>query len=144
MQGFTRGDEGVADDGAERIPDLSKLPQDQWLDALRPLSFHDRIRAQNTLPQHKVGFAIALVGELMSDERAARVGPIPAPPIPIPVGDPPPRGPRRQVNFRLGPGEHARLLDVAGMFAMRPNTLARLLVVRGVDRALRDARRGDG
>ena len=56
-------------------------------------------------------------------------------------GDSPPTGARRQVNFRLGPGEHARLIEAARVFGMRPNVLARVLTVRGVDRALRETRR---
>jgi hypothetical protein len=92
------------DDG-QLIPDLSRLPEERWLEALRPLNRSGRRRAANT------------------------------------SGDPPSTGARRQVNFRLGPGEHARLIEAAKVFGMRPTVLARLLTVRGVDRALREARR---
>jgi hypothetical protein len=40
-----------------------------------------------------------------------------------------------------GPGEHARLLEAASLFAMTPTTLARVLTVRGVERALYEHRR---
>lgn len=137
-----------ADDGYEAgsVPDLSRLPQEQWIDALRPLSRYDRIRAQNTVPYEKVPVVGALIGELLYEESAARPRAIAAR---LPAGDPPPggdsspSGPRRQVNFRLGPGEHARLVEAARLFGMRPTVLARVLTVRGVDRALRDAH-GDG
>jgi len=141
-------DDDDGDDDGEAIPNLSQLPEEQWLDALRPLSRYERVRAQNTVPMEKVGVVGALIGELVLEAGAARARPIPAPAC-APAGDPPPRGgphptrPRRQVNFRLGVNEHARLTEAARLFAMRPNTLARLLVVRGVERALRDARRGE-
>ncbi len=61
---------------------------------------------------------------------------------PPPIGDPPPGAPRRQMSFRLG--EHERLLEAARLFGMRLAVLARVLTVRGVDCALRDARRGEG
>ena len=51
-------------------------------------------------------------------------------------------GPRRQVNVRLGPEEHARLVEAPGLFGMQPSVLARVLTVRGVARALREARPG--
>lgn len=58
----------------------------------------------------------------------------------MPAGAPPPRG-GRQIKFRLGPQEHARLVEAAKLFAMRPATLARTLTVRGVERALYEERR---
>ena len=154
MQSFPDGDHDaldvdIVDDeiliadsyGAERIPDLSRLPEEQWLDALRPLSHNDRIRAQNTVSLQRVSVATACIGELSLEEAAARWRATTAPPAPMPVGDPPPNQPRRQVNFRLGESEHARLGEAARLFGMRPNVLARVLVARGVDRALRDAHR---
>jgi predicted HTH domain antitoxin len=45
------------------------------------------------------------------------------------------------VNFRLGAEEHDRLATAARLFAMRPSTLARVLTMRGVDRALYEKRR---
>ena len=128
------------DDG-ELIPNLSRMPQERWLDALRPLSRAGRRRAANTVGMDKIRDATALIGELMVEDDAARARAFAAPPVQLPSGDPPPTGARRQVNFRLGPGEHARLIEAARVFGMRPNVLARVLTVRGVDRALREARR---
>jgi hypothetical protein len=45
------------------------------------------------------------------------------------------------VNLRLGAEEHDRLAGAARPFAMRPSTLARMLTMRGVDRALYEERR---
>lgn len=134
----------VDDDNAhdrEPIPDLSRLPQAQWLDVMRPLSRNDRIRAQNTLPVDRVGRAVAVIGQLSLEEGAERARARMAPPARLPSADPPPTGARRQVNFRLGPGEHARLVEASRLFGMSPTVLARVLTVRGVDRALREARR---
>ncbi len=129
-------------DDDDPIPDLARLPQAQWLDALRPLSGYERTRALNRLPtMEQVSFAYSVIGQLMLENSIASQRAIAAPAPRLPVGDPPPNGPRRQVNFRLGAGEHARLLEAARLFGMRPNMLARLLTVRGVDRALSDARR---
>lgn len=127
------------DDG-QLIPDLSRMPEERWLEALRPLSRVGRSRAMSMLGQDRIRRAMELSGQLILEDDAARP-PFVAPPVQLPSGDPPPTGARRQVNFRLGPGEHARLIEAARVFGMRPNVLARLLTVRGVDRALREARR---
>ncbi len=128
------------DDG-RLIPNLSRLPEDRWLEALRPLNRSGRDRATSMVAPDKVRHVMALKGQLSLEDDAARARAFAAPPVQLPSGDPPPAGARRQVNFRLGPGEHARLIEAARVFGMRPNVLARLLTVRGVDRALREARR---
>jgi hypothetical protein len=46
------------------------------------------------------------------------------------------------VNVRLGTDDHDRLVAAARLFTMRPSTLARVLVVCGVDSALHDEGRG--
>jgi hypothetical protein len=132
IRGYNRG---------EPIPDLGRLPQDRWREALIPLSPRTRHLAQGTVAT--VADAIAaniLVGGLIVEAPPPQLRVRP-PSMPRAVADPPARGGRRQVNFRLGPDEHARLLEAARTFGMRPGALARLLTVRGVDRALRDARR---
>jgi hypothetical protein len=128
------------DDG-RLIPNLARIPEERWLEALRPLNRPDRRRAANTVGMNKIGHALALIGQLMVEDDAARTRAFATPPVQLPRSDPPPTGVRRQVNFRLGPEEHARLIAAARVFGMRPNVLARLLTVRGVDRALREARR---
>jgi hypothetical protein len=85
--------------------------------------------------------AMIVLGQLVSQEHAAKARARTSPPARLPSGDPPPTGMRRQVNFRLGPGEHARLVEASRLFGMSPTVLARVLTVRGVDRALREARR---
>jgi hypothetical protein len=71
----------------DRIPDLSQLPQEQWLEALRPLCRIDRIRAQNTLPLDRMP-AIGVLSELASQEYAARACAKMARPARLPSGDP--------------------------------------------------------
>jgi hypothetical protein len=139
VQGLSRAD----DDEGERIPDLSQLPKERWRDALRPLSRNGRIRSQSTVAPKEVMVVMAIIGELLLEEGAVRARAISAGPARMPSGDPPPNETRRQVNFRLGEGEHARLAEAARLFGMRPNVLARVLTVRGVDRALREARRDE-
>lgn len=128
--------------GGEPIPDLGRLSQELWLEVLRPLSQRARREAKHsvrTVAEAQV--ADAIVGELIVDDAVALRRAEEAPPPRMPAGAPPARGAGRQVNFRLGPHEHALLREAARLFAMRPTTLARVLTVRGVDRALYEERR---
>ena len=126
----------------EPIPDLNALPQDRWLEALRPLSHWPRVHATaalRTAEQVQAGWAIK--GQLLlEDGPVPRQRPIEGASRAIPRGAPPARGAGRQINFRLGPQEHARLVEAAGLFAMTPTALARILTVRGVARALPEER----
>ena len=132
IRGYNRG---------EPIPDLSVLPQERWREVLTPLSPYTRQFAKGTVGSIADAMAVnALVGELIISAPAPSLDAAP-PPLPRAVADPPVRGPRRQVNFRLSPGEHARLTQLARAFGMRPGALARLLTVRGVERALYEERR---
>jgi hypothetical protein len=127
--------------GGEPIPDLSRIPQEGWKQSLRPLSPFSRRLAVNSAPFETVRDATALVGELMIEDGPPPHQRSPGRPPRMPAGDPPPRGASRQVNFRLGPGEYARLVEAAELYALRPAALARLLTVRGIDRALYEERR---
>ena len=127
--------------GGEPIPDLGRLPQERWRDVLRPLSRSTQLAAKSTVRTVADAQAAGiLVGELLLEDATALARADEAPPR-MPAGAPPPPGPSRQVNYRLGPEEYARLLAAARLFAMRPTTLARVLTVRGVDSALCEARR---
>ena len=134
IRGYNRG---------EPIPDLRVLPQERWREVLTPLSAYTRQLAKGTVGS--IPDAIAanrLVGDLIVTAPAPRLTGAP-PPMPRSVADPPTRGSRRQVNFRLSADEHARLTHVARAFGMRPGPLARLLTVRGVERALYEERRDE-
>jgi len=132
ITGYNRG---------EPIPNLSSIAQEGWREALRPLSPFTRRLAINSAPFKNIRDAMALVGELtVEDGPPAHRRPLGSPPR-MPAGDPPPRGTSRQVNFRLGPGEYARLVQAAELYALRPSALARQLTVRGVDLALYEERR---
>lgn len=126
----------------EPIPDLNALSQDRWLEVLRPLSHWPRVHATAALrTAEQVHAAWEIKGRLLlEDGPAPRQRPIEAASRAIPRGAPPARGAGRQINFRLGPQEHARLVEAAGLFAMTPTALARILTVRGVDRALHEER----
>ena len=128
--------------GGEPIPDLNALAQEQWLDVLRPLSSMTRIHATSRLhspAEAQVGMEIR--GQLWLEDATPSARADAAAPPRMPAGAPPGRGASRQINFRVGPDEHARLVAASKLFAMRPTTLARVLTMRGVDRALYEERR---
>jgi hypothetical protein len=126
----------------EPVPDLNALPRDRWPEVLRPLRERTQRRAVGGLrSQEAVVAGHVLVSKLMLEDGAATHRAREAPPPRMPRGAPPTKGSLRQVNFRLGPDEHARLLDAARLFGMPPTTLARVLTVRGVDAALYEQRR---
>lgn len=128
--------------GGEPIPDLARLPQERWREVLAPLRHGTRQAAKCTV--HTVADAQAagiLVGELLLHDGAIAARAEAAAPPRMPAGAPPARGSGRQLNYRLSADEHARLLEAARLFGMRATTLARLLTVRGVDRALYEERR---
>ena len=132
IRGYNRG---------EPIPDLSKVPQERWREVLTPLSAYTRGLAKGTVGSMADAMAVnALVGELIVSAPPPSLAAA-APPLPRSVADPPARGGRHQVNFRLSADEHARLTQLARAFGMRPGPLARLLTVRGVERALYEERR---
>jgi hypothetical protein len=126
----------------EPIPDLDRIPKERWREVLRPLRHATRQMAR-AYTQSDVITAGQLVGELWLADAEATARAVDAPPPHMPAGEPPPPVRRRghQVNFRLGPDEHARLAEAAELFAMAPTTLARVLTVRGVNRALYEKRR---
>ena len=126
----------------EPVPDLDALPRERWPDVLRPLRERTQRRAVGGLrsPEAVVAGQI-LVSELMLEGGAARTRARQVPPPRMPRGAPPTKGSLRQVNFRLGPDEHARLREAARLFGMPPTTLARVLTVRGVNAALYEERR---
>ena len=124
----------------EPIPDLRRLPKERWREALRPLSgFTRQLSAGSLVTQADAQAFFALLGELMLEDRPA--GALPAAPQMPARATAPARGPSHQVNFRLGPEEHARLVEAARDYGLRPGTFARVLTVRGVDAALYDTRR---
>jgi hypothetical protein len=126
----------------EPIPDLNALPQERWLEVLRPLSQWTRRHASAGLrTMADVSVAGQIQGDLLMEDDAAKFRATHAPPPRMPAGAPPRRGSSRQINFRLGPSEHARLVAAAELFGTRPTTLARILTIRGVNRALYEERR---
>lgn len=125
----------------EPIPDLNALPQDRWREVLRPLSYWPRTHATaslRTVEQARV--AASILGGL-GERPTPGNRDVDAEPPRMPGGAPPARGASRQINFRLGPDEHARLAEAAALFAMRPTALARVLTMRGVNRVLYEERR---
>lgn len=127
----------------EPVPALSDIPRDRWEDVLLPLRSRTRMASLTylrTVDDAQAAFAV--VGGLPersdAQARAAAQGVIPRLP---PRGPLPERRAGRQVGFRLGLEDHARLTEAAGLFGVRPATLARILAVRGVNAALAEERR---
>ncbi len=125
----------------EPVPDLDRIPRERWREVLIPLRHRTRQIAMAGTQKDFVA-AAQLVGGLLIEVGDSGARARDAPPPGLPEGAPPSRGASRQVNFRLGPDAHERLLEAARLFEMRPSALARLLTVRGVDRALYEERRG--
>jgi hypothetical protein len=120
----------------EPIPDLDRIPQEHWREVLAPLRRATRQVAMSAT-QRDFRAAAVLVGELLADARPTDLEEPPPMPAPRaagagrrPAGELPPRGRRLRAARSRG-----------ALFAMRPATLARVLTVRGVDRALYEERR---
>lgn len=127
----------------EPIPDLNALPQDDWLEALRPLRpLTRKLATAQVRTAEQARQAGIIRGQLILEDPVPHARDVERALPRMPAGAAPPRGRGPQINFRLGPGEHARLLEAARLFGMRPTSLARLLTVRGVERALYEERRG--
>lgn len=126
--------------GGEPVPDLDRIPQERWREVLAPLRHATRQWACAGTQSDVVAAGI-LLSELWEADSDARDRAVSAPPPGMPAGAPLLRGAGHQVNFRLGHDEYERLAEAARLFAMRPTTLARVLTMRGVDRALHEHRR---
>jgi hypothetical protein len=127
------------------IPDLARIPREHWLDVLRRTHPEAARYAHWNLPGSEQGEA------MLEATRALLAGPIeetvPLEAVVYPPALPGtgvPAGGRRdrQVNFRLAPPVFGELERAARLVHMRPTALARLLVTRGVDQILREAKPG--
>jgi hypothetical protein len=121
-------------DDAEDVPILQEIPRERWSEVLRPRPRWVRKRAVGRLTTGAdVEAGMICIGYL-----DAEAPPPPNVPVPSAPGAPA-AGPakRAQVNFRLAEDQHARLCQAAAMFGLAPTQFARLLVMRGVDEALR-------
>src|SRR5436309_3148213 len=89
----------------EPIPDLTRIPQEQWRAALAPVSRHTRLLAAAATPTlDGARVASELVGELMLGDAESRARN--APPPSAPAGAALARGPARQVGFRLSADDY--------------------------------------
>jgi hypothetical protein len=119
--------------GGEPIPDLTAIPQDDWVRLLTPLSAAAREMAINLAKPRADPLAI---GELILS-------------LPKPGMAPPrPSGPRRraerQVGFRLTDAQYAELELAASDLEVRPAGLARTFVIEGARRHNYEARQRAG
>ena len=126
----------------EPIPDLNALAQEDWLEALRPLRpWTRKLATARVRTAEQARQAGIIRGQLILEDPVPQARDVERAVPRMPAGAAPRRGRGPQINFRLGRDEHARLLEAARLFGMRPTSLARLLTVRGVERALYEERR---
>jgi hypothetical protein len=129
------------DDPAQRdeLPDLAAIPEEGWKDALRPLTRARRNQAVLRLGWKRGGAAARVKLELEAEEDAWKLRDVPTPGPPRPsVPDAADATTRvRQINLKLQPQEHQDLVQAAKRLGLKPTVLARLLVKRGVELALR-------
>ncbi len=127
---------GDADDG---LPRLAEVPREQWRAVLKPLTARERYRAARRAPAEHVGEALVHAAELEFEDpppvHERTVEPAAVPQVDV---TPPLRRSPCQVGFRISDAEHARLREAAELVGLRPAQLARLLVLRGADRLLRE------
>jgi len=142
----------------EPIPDLSKIPEERWVEAVTPLSSRGREMAIDLARPRVDPLAIGtLILELPRPRAAGPDGRIAAMhagtemprPGPLTVGDAvgaaaPKRRDSRQVGFRLTDEQYAELEAACAEFDLRPGQLARMLVHNGVRRVLYEARQREG
>ena len=125
---------------SSEIPDLAAIPRDQWKEALRRVrSFSRRAAVQRLLFKEGGAEAVLLELELEHEEAERHLNgpPAPAPPRTTAPASADPARRVRQVNLKLQPREYTDLVHAAERLGVRPTVLARLLVKRGVELALR-------
>ncbi len=136
----------------EPIPDLSAIPQDRWVDVLRPLSASGRALAIDLARSRVDALAIGELILALPKARPSARGPaasvlaagpsLPSPPPPdARIGEDSAAG-VRQVSFRLSAAQYAELAAAAAQINLRPAPLARVLVLNGVRRMAYEARGG--
>lgn len=119
------------------LPDLNVIPRTQWREVLAPLADRDRRRAVSRVRDARAQTeGILLATELWLEEPAPRTD-VPVPMLPRAAAVTT-HEETRVVSFRLSNAEHARLSALAKELSLRPTTLARLLVLRGVDASERE------
>jgi hypothetical protein len=124
------------------IPDLARIPREHWVEVLRRAHPVAAMYAHFDLPddQHMEALLVRTEAMLAGPIRETVAPEVVAYPPALPGARvPPARGSDRQVNFRLAPPVFAELERAAEIVRMRPTSLARLLVMRGVTQILQEA-----
>jgi hypothetical protein len=121
-------------------PDLRQLPRHQWAEALARVTHFARCRAAQAFGEGPdFDHAMQLVADLFMEHGDRPRRPevrraTPELPVPRTIGPPDSRG--IQVNVRLRPLHHARLVEAAELVGMSPTALARTFMVDGTRRLL--------
>jgi hypothetical protein len=129
------------------VPDLRRIPREQWRAALKWAHSSVRYTAAQTamaIDLESGARADRLAAEVNREERemrdrAAQAAAWP-PPLPTPdTGRPTNRRRPLQVSFRLSPEEHGDLVRAADLLGLTHGRAARMVVVRCVRQVLREA-----
>ena len=131
------------------VPDLSRIPREDWVAALRPL-YGNRIAFTSAVNSVAAADYFPILAETMADEldRARRpaLDEVSSADLQLPQPEPDPRRvrrtrpSRRQLNVGFSPGEYAALADAARIAGLKPTQLARTFVLNGTRRLLHEAR----
>ena len=129
------------------IPDLERLSEDRWPEALRQVPSDVRWTAARRLARPEdAPKVVALILDIDGEDAARRkaLDRAVAFPPPLPGARAPARARRRQrqINFRLTADEHDRVAEAATLLGMKPTAFARLLTLRGTWQVIAEAQLG--
>ncbi len=129
-------------------PDLRQVPRHEWADALARVTHFARCRAAEALGEGPdFDHALELVFEAFIEHgdhpRRPEVRRA-TPDLPVPRADGKPDHRGVQVNVRLRPRHHERLVEAAELVGMTPTALARTFMVDGTRRLLAQRDRDPG
>jgi hypothetical protein len=121
------------------VPDLSVIPQREWKEVLAWCEPHVRSRAVATAKTHEDNVAaqwtLYQLGADAHRRRQAALADSAPPPAPV-VSRNVVRRDIRQVNFRVSDEEYELLDQAARAYGVSAPRLARMLAIRGANRAL--------
>lgn len=125
------------------VPDLRRIPQDRWLEVLRPLPRRVRMKASHTAPTRAVSDVLILIGGLdLEDaerEHAAREAARRSPDVPAPSVEPVRSAERRwgrQISMRISDEQFEKLQRAASHLGLTHTQCARMFVLNGSARVV--------
>lgn len=147
LQALLGDPEATRGEIAHELLELDKIPRRLWEQALTPVHAQVRCYVARQVQDEQLGeLAWALVEELNHADRVARhsrdvargMARRTGAPLPVPKAEHAAAQPTAQLNMRLRRDDYARLREAATAVGMKPTTLARALVLNGVNKVLAD------